>query len=225
MGKTTSKKRKGGKPTPLAAPVMKSRKKARQVTTLFHKYTRQRDVALEKGDSDQVERLDRNIEAMGGRQEYQRASQVSTSFHSTSKWVLGVLSRNGWLHGIFEQGTESGISVRKRPRRETRCLEVGAINTEMLDASERTWTDEDTGVEKRKYKLQVRAIDINSMHTGRIEEADFLKIPVPNPEERFDCVVCSMVLNCVTTPEHRGDMVARLFHFLNPNGKFPLATE
>jgi 25S rRNA (adenine2142-N1)-methyltransferase len=217
---TSGSKRKKGKSAPLAPPVMKSRKKARKVTTLFHKYTRERDTAQEQGKAADVERLDLLIEEMGGRTEYQRASQVSTSFHSTSKWVLGVLSRNGWLHGIVsESESEPKLKNKKCPRRDTLCLEVGAINTELLDAAAYTATEKETGVEVKKYRLHVDAVDIHSMHQG-IEEADFLTMPIPSqePEKRYDCIVCSMVLNCVTFPEQRGNMLARLYHFLRPGG-------
>jgi len=77
----------------LAPPptVIKSRKKARVVTTLFHKYSQQRDEAVERGDTKAATELDRKIESMGGRKEYQRASQLNTSLHSTSRWVLSFL--------------------------------------------------------------------------------------------------------------------------------------
>ena len=55
----------------------------------------------------------------------------------------------------------------------------------------------------------------------RIEEADFLKLPIdsPNdPSKRYDVIVCSMVLNCVTTPVDRGKMLALLYHQLRPGG-------
>jgi 25S rRNA (adenine2142-N1)-methyltransferase len=220
---TSGSNRKRGKSAPLAPPpMMRSRKKARKVTTLFHKYTRERDTAQEQGKAVDVERLDRLIEEMGGRTEYQRASQVSTSFHSTSKWVLGVLSRNGWLHGIVTETkseSEPKLTNKKRPRRNTLCLEVGAINTELLDAAACTVPEKETGIKVKKYRLHVNAVDIHSMHPG-IEEADFLTIPIPSqkPEKRYDCIVCSMVLNCVTSPEKRGNMLARLYHFLRPCG-------
>lgn len=191
---------------------MKSRKKARKVTTLFHKYTRQREQAVDKQE---IQRLDKLIEDMGGRAEYQRASQVSTSFHSTSKWVLGTLSRNGWLAGVPLVDNETD-AVKKKPRRATRLLEVGAINTELLDAAAATTTYGEKA--ERKYRLDVRAIDLHAMHDG-IEEADFLKLAVPKSTvDRYDVVVCSMVLNCVTTPEQRGDMLTRLYHFMRPGG-------
>jgi 25S rRNA (adenine2142-N1)-methyltransferase len=202
-------------------------------------------LAKEKGDMEQVKQCDQQLEQMGGREEYQRASQLSTSFHSTSKWVLGNLARNGWLYGTTRTVLESdnndspqssSTKTRKRPRRNTRLLEVGAINTELLDAAMETVAantntndkqstndneDEDEDEEERvpKYKLDVRAIDIHSMDE-RIAEADFLSFPLLSqvPNERYDVIVCSMVLNCVTTPPHRGKMLARLYHHLRPGG-------
>jgi len=214
------------KPIPLAPkpPVMKSRKKARQVTTKFHKLTRALTLAK---DVAEVKRLNLQLEEMGGREEYQRASQLSTSFHSTSKWVLGGLARFGWLHGIplADKGfqTEAGTKPKKR-RRPTRLLEVGAINTELLDSADQLQESRDQAdgktMTKRKYNLRVRAIDIHSMEE-RIEEQDFLTLPFTssNVTERYDVIVCSMVLNCVTNPMDRGKMCAKLYHHLRPGGK------
>jgi len=69
-------------------------------------------------------------------------------------------------------------------------LEVGAINIQLFAASH----------------LNVRAIDVNSQHP-RIEEIDFFDIL---PTQSYDCVVSSMVVNCVTRAEGRGDMISRL---------------
>jgi hypothetical protein len=204
-------------------------------------------LAKEKGDMEQVTQCDQQLEQMGGREEYQRASQLSTSFHSTSKWVLGSLARNGWLYGtaIMENDNNdnndnndtpqsSSTKTRKRLRRNTRLLEVGAINTELLDAAMETVAantndkqstnddDDEEDEEERvpKYKLDVRAIDIHSMDE-RIAEADFLTFPLLSqvPSERYDVIVCSMVLNCVTSPPQRGKMLARLYHHLRPGGR------
>jgi len=195
---------------------------------------------------------DAKIEAIGGRTMYQQASQLSTSFHSTSKWVLGYLQRNGWLYGIpihnkeydddkaenakqqkktsktttiISDNNDKKKKKRRRPRRDTKILEIGAINTELLDASERTVVMSDTGNETKKYRLQVRAIDLHSMYPGRIEEADFNKLPLPDSnvnsvDDRYDVIVCSMVLNCVTTPQDRGEILTRIYDFLLPGGKF-----
>jgi len=203
------------RPAPLVPPPTKlpSRKRARKVTTLFHKLTCQRDEAVARNDVQAIEKLNEQLEQMGGRKEYQRASQVNTSFHSTSKWVLGHLSRNGWLYGIREEDGSSA-STRNRSktqqRRPTQILEVGAINTELLDAAE---AKQDDNSSTTKYRLKVRAIDLHSMHP-QIEQADFLTMD----HELFDVIVCSMVINCITTPTQRGELLARLYHFVRPGG-------
>ena len=215
-------KKKRQRPIPLAPPKMKSRKRARQTTTNFHRLMTERDLALKKGDKNKAKSCEKRLDEMGGRAEYQRASQVSTSFHSTSKWVLGHLAKIGWLYGIKRKDN---------PRRTTRILEVGAINTELLDSvgmvapgkrkKDEIETHSSSSFSRRpKNNIHVRAIDIHSMEE-RIEEADFLELPLksPNdPTERYDVIVCSMVLNCVTTAVDRGKMLALLYHQLRPGG-------
>jgi hypothetical protein len=170
------------------------------------------------------------------RVEYQRASQVSTAFHSTSKWVLAELSIRGWVYGIpqtdderLEQPASSDriptsnrlpleitstasiidtdtkeslpkTSIAKRskkriPRRPLQLLEIGAINTQLLDAA----------AQRAGYAMHVRAIDLHAMDR-RIEEADFLKLPLPTT--LYDVIVCSMVINCLATALQRGEMVS-----------------
>ena len=110
------------RPQPLAPPpqssTLRSRKRARVATTLFHKYTQQRDAAVARareggckiGDDDnilrkqvrvgnraqqqeprktvlldEVKKWDGKISEMGGREEYQKASQLNTHLFSTSK--------------------------------------------------------------------------------------------------------------------------------------------
>jgi 25S rRNA (adenine2142-N1)-methyltransferase len=205
---TSRKKRKGKTAAPLVPPPNKtmSRKRARQVTTQFHKLTRQREAAQQANDEQALQSLEQEITVMGGREAYQKASQVSTSFHSTSKWVLAHLSRNGWIYGVptVVHADASGVAAmpkkptkKEQQRRPTRILEVGAINTELLDAAT-------TG----GRLLQVRAVDLHAMDR-RIEQADFLQLSVSHKsvEERYDVIVCSMVLNCVPTALQRGEMV------------------
>jgi 25S rRNA (adenine2142-N1)-methyltransferase len=230
-------------------PSSKSRKCARRVTTLFHRYTHLKEKAT---SVDEHRQLDGLIEQIGGQKGYQRASQISTSYHSTSKWVLGCLARNGWLYGIVDRNdckctttarteiaeeidAESklcrGSHSRRMDRRPTRLLEIGAINTELLDAAAATVSQTTIETAKNenghqqykadnmKYRLQVRSIDLHSMHEG-IEEIDFLSIPLLNndDEQRYDVIVCSMVLNCVPTPIKRGEMMLRMVHYLRPGG-------
>ena len=239
------------KPVPLAPPpaVMKSRKKARQVTSLFHKLTRQLDQAKARNDDTQVQSLEKQIETMGGREEYQRASQLSTKFHSTSKWVLGELGKRKWLHGIeleeemseeMKQRMDNGKGSKKRKglKRAVDILEVGAINTELIDAGSKTkqvWLSavgnpcDGGNVTTEKlpeyktiplYNLTVRAIDLKSSH-AQIEEQDFLTLPVEIDSDGcgpYDVIVCSMVLNCVTNAVDRGKMLSLLYRQLRQNG-------
>ena len=58
-----------------------------------------------------------------------------------------------------------------------KCLEVGAVNTQLLDAR----------------GLETRAVDLRSSH-ARIERADFFDLA---PAAAYDVVVCALVLNCV----------------------------
>lgn len=210
--------KKSKKAKPLVKPPMKSRKKARKVTTLFHKYTREREMAVREGKEFTVQELDRKIIEMGGREEYQRASQLNTSFHSTSKWVLSyLLHHETWLtEGIVDTTTSTpeDKGSRKtcptnRTKRKVRLLEVGAINTVLIEAAERHYSN----------TLSVRAIDLRSSHE-KIEEIDFFQLEYlqEDPNFRYDAIVCSMVLNCLTTPEERGTMLGLLRNHLRPGG-------
>uniref|UniRef100_A0A7S3VGQ2 Uncharacterized protein n=1 Tax=Chaetoceros debilis TaxID=122233 RepID=A0A7S3VGQ2_9STRA len=237
-------KRKKQKPVPLAPPPqMKSRKKARKVTSLFHKLTRDMDEAKAKNNLSQVESIQQQIHEMGGREEYQRASQLSTSFHSTSRWVLKVLIQKGWSCGIhmtksmnIDEDKNDGTAS-DQDKVPVNILEVGAINTELLDAANKTRrvlakkdknnnSNEDDNDQKQKYKdiplynINCRAIDLRSSHE-RIEEQNFLSMPLPKRSPHlgaYHVIVCSMVLNCVTTAEDRGKMLCLLYHQLKPGG-------
>ncbi|KAL9181091.1 hypothetical protein ACHAXT_009896 [Thalassiosira profunda] len=262
------------RPRPLAPPpqssAIRSRKRARVATTLFHKYTRERDAAVAKarsagcpvGDDDDckeesarhqklsprqvalmenVNKWDEKIAQMGGREEYQRASQMNTSLFSTSKWVLGILGKWGWLDGLpDEQKSCDGNSIegdddnarkkrkkRKIPKRNVDLLEVGAINTQLLDAAARTRHQSDGNPTERVYRLDVRAIDIRSTDP-RIEAMDFFDLPLPDPNNAittagrthrsYDVLVNSMVINCVPNPAQRGKMLSLCYRHLRPGG-------
>lgn len=244
------------RPIPLAVPEMKSRKKARKVTSLFHKLTRQLDQAKADHDIESVKKLEQEIEEMGGRQEYQRASQLSTKFHSTSKWVLKILRQRGWTAGGGKSTiTTSSSDVLAEPddnttttgdiptttsnmykdnedivkvnrddnhfnnmgktnpmARPTYILEIGAINTELIDASKKM------NGSNSLYNIKVKAIDLHASHPD-IEEQDFFQLPIVHETKgTFDAIVCSMVLNCVTTPADRGTMLSLLYKQLRPGG-------
>jgi len=170
---------------------------------------------------DEVRKWNDKISEMGGREEYQKASQMNTHLFSTSKWVLGILGRWGWLDGIKVSSDSSSHTTsssvleiddtkkkskkEKVPRRDVRTLEVGAINTQLLDAAARTrirnnhqssTNSNEPPSEKREstskrnnivasnqtervYRLDVKAIDIRSTDP-RIEQMDFFDLPLPD---------------------------------------------
>jgi len=187
---------------------------------------------------------------------YQRASQLSAKFHSTSRWVLKVLAQKCWTNGINtgtgidvphdvgETETVTGVKASLRARKEqknqkraTEILEVDAINPELLNASKQTvrvpMKKTPTGtagqIEQKQehkqsyqniplYNINVRAIDLRSSHP-EIEEMDFLAMPVRDEQNgTYDAIVCSMVLNCVTTPEDREATLSLLYKHLVPGG-------
>jgi len=90
-----------------------------------------------------------------------------------------------------------------RGERALRTLEVGAINTDLMSA---------------KF-LDVRAIDVRSRHP-KIEQIDFFDLPVERLAGAYDVVHSSMVVNCVSTAEMRGEMLARTVAMLRANGLF-----
>ena len=296
------------KPQPLAPPpqssALRSRKRARQVTTLFHKYTTERDAAVARSQKAgcctdnlivvddagtnncnnnnlsshqiqllaEVKKWDVKLSEIGGREEYQRASQMNTSLFSTSKWVLGIVGKWGWLNGLpisitsdhcgkddnddkagnlDNHKTKEDQKNGKKQRRDVRLLEIGAINTQLLDASERTRIKTNHNNDQinngkhgndkteRVYHLDVKAIDIRSTDE-RIKQLDFFDLPLPNKvgikddtssdtasinkqhqkqqQQHYDVIVNSMVINCVTTPAQRGQMLSLCYQHLRPGG-------
>jgi 25S rRNA (adenine2142-N1)-methyltransferase len=260
-------------PNPIAPKPLQSRKKARQITSLFHKLTRQIDhVKSELAASSESEtqknqtkttkqnqqqqkqrliQLENEIDQMGGRQQYQRASQLSTKFHSTSKWVIKVLFQYHWLpHGtpfkkvkntICSSSNSSSINTSNingngandNEYQTVDILEVGAINLELINAASKTkriqvpasstskTLSSASAVSTKTYKnvpyynIKVHAIDIHSSYPDSIQEQDFLTLTVPNlNENKYNVIVCSMVLNCVTTAQDRGRMLSLLYQQL-----------
>lgn len=141
-----------------------------------------------------------------------------------------MLGRWGWLDGLDPSFSEESTQ-KKKYRRDVRLLEIGAINTQLLDAAARTRVarvtattdnnldDEEkhntTNQVERVHRLQVKAIDLRSTNP-RIEQKDFFELPLS--EQPFDVLVNSMVINCVTTPEQRGRMLTLCYNQLRPGG-------
>ena len=80
-------------------------------------------------------------------------------------------------------------------------LEVGAINCQLVTNK---W-------------LQVDAIDINSRHP-KIQQINFFDYPII--ENKYDCLVCSMVINCIPTPTERGQLLLDCRQHLKVGGYY-----
>ena len=120
------------------------------------------------------------------RDTYQKASQAALRRTShVRKFVYSTLT-----------------ALNKRPKKGDKKkvlngLEVGAVTTEFCCQSP-SW-------------IRFRSIDLNSQHP-KIEKRDFFALKVR--EDEFDCILNSMVLNCVAQPEDRGEMLLRMAKML-----------
>ena len=167
-------------PIPLAPPPIKSLKRARRIVSAFHANHPSHAAVAAASDAEHAA--------------YQEASALSVRRHSTSRWVLRRL-RARWPHllgGTAAAATTAAAGAAPSaadPPLPRRCLEVGAINTELLDAGARDG-------------LRVDAIDLRASDP-RIRRADFFGLA---PAGEYHVVVLSMVLNCVPEPSKRGEM-------------------
>jgi len=113
MGKKKGARSKATAPKPLVPSAMKSLKRARRVTSEFHRIQREMESAeLSNGSgslgpeagtkqtSSEVyrakkQKLERELHDLGGRQAYQEASVLATSRHRTCKWIFAIVTKLG----------------------------------------------------------------------------------------------------------------------------------
>lgn len=95
-----------------------SARKARRVTSAFHRLSRELEAAHHAGDRSKAEKLRSALEER--RREYQDASIFATAQFRTSRWVLRVLR------------AMDALPRRDEPRLE--ALEIGAINTQLVSS-------------------------------------------------------------------------------------------
>jgi 25S rRNA (adenine2142-N1)-methyltransferase len=176
---------------PIGGKVMKSRRKARFVTSQYHNIRNEisaidNNSLIRPDDKDEKKKLlNERLEAIGGVDKYQQASIISTSHFKTSRWVVSILEQLGCRKTqqipaavksqapAIEDKEAGCISKNFASNCKLNVLEVGAINVQLQQCR---W-------------LNVRSIDVNSQHPS-IEECDFFDI---EPTASFDAVVCSMV--------------------------------
>ena len=94
---------------PLVPPPLKSRKLARKITTQFHKLNNALD-NVDSSDKKAMKEIEESLEKIGGRAKYQEASQLSTRFFSTSKWVIGRMQALDVLRGVAVDDDENDDS-------------------------------------------------------------------------------------------------------------------
>ena len=123
---------------------------------------------------------------------YQRASQLGQSSErggDTSKLLVE------WLNSVLKDA-----AARPRP---LRMLEVGSLSSQNTCST--------------IPNLYIRRIDLKAREPV-IEEADFMDLPIPSQEdELFDVVSLSLVLNFVSEPVVRGEMLRRVASFFRPS--------
>ena len=179
---------------PIVPPPAKvtSRRHARRLTSQYHDITRRLAASVSEQDRSACHA---ELEAMGGVKAYQQASALNTALNSTSRWVTRAIRR--WLPASSGQSASP-----------TRVLEIGAVNTQLLDTP----------------GLTVRAIDLHALEP-RIEQCDFLTLGHggalgdARTPRLYDVVVCSMVLNCVPNERHRFDMLVGMRAQLRLGGR------
>lgn len=118
-------------------------KRARRVTSEFHRINNKLGFAETSEDGAKIERkkgvgeavLRRELLKLGGRTAYQEASELTTTRHRTSKWVFAIITQLG----LRPTTNRHPLSL----------LEIGAVNTQLLSIP---W-------------LEVRAIDIQVCET------------------------------------------------------------
>ena len=166
-----------------------SSKAARSVIHNYHQLQKRRTKALADKDLATAEALASKIEDQGGIDLYQQASlkgQSSERGGDTSKIL------KTWLQPILESEALKQVKLR--------MLEIGALSKSNAFSS--------------LDLFKITRIDLNAQERG-IQKQDFMERPLPKDEtERFDIISLSLVLNYVSDPFARGEMLLRIRQFL-----------
>ncbi|GAA5805652.1 putative methyltransferase-domain-containing protein [Helicostylum pulchrum] len=132
----------------------------------------------------------KEMEAMGGLDWYQKASQLGqskTRGGDSSKWLIQTLKSH----------CKEQLDTSARP---LKVLDIGAVAPDNYKPYS-SW-------------ITAKPIDLNPQHPD-IQKQDFLKMTPPSTDEtRFDIVCLSLVINFVGDPKDRGQMLIHTRHFL-----------
>ncbi|OJD23383.1 hypothetical protein ACJ73_05266 [Blastomyces percursus] len=212
----------GRPPTATSKPSASlSAKATRTLIRAHHQLHKARARALAENNEALVHDLDRQIAALGGLESYQLASKKGQSKErggDSSKvlvdWLAPVLEKlnlqrrrklqkqGGGGEEGYNGNSDTKIERREEnlPRPQIRLLEVGALSTSNA-CSRVGWLD-------------VTRIDLHSQEKGILQQ-DFMERPLPTcEEEKFHIISLSLVLNYVSDPAGRGEMLKRTTAFL-----------
>ncbi|TDZ28058.1 25S rRNA (adenine(2142)-N(1))-methyltransferase [Colletotrichum spinosum] len=188
-----------GRPPTLRKTVRSiSRKETNNIINTHHTLQKKREQALARNDANEAAALATEISALGGIEEYQKASlqgQKKDRGGDSSRVLLE------WLRAVelprtkrkYEEGEIDGLQ-------RLRMLEVGALSTENACS--------------KSGLFDMEHIDLNSQQPGILQQ-DFMERPLPKDDtERFDIISLSLVINYVPDHSLRGQMLLRTLSFL-----------
>ncbi|KAL5604681.1 hypothetical protein BROUX41_001968 [Berkeleyomyces rouxiae] len=180
-----------GRPPVLKPPTASiTRKASRTVINKHHQLEKARTLASKQGDQSRAAALAAEIEALGGLDQYQKASLQGQSKDRGGDSSVVLLE---WL----------GLKRKTGKVQETsrlRMLEVGALST--------------TNACSLSGHFDMVCIDLNSQEPGIIQQ-DFMERPLPTSNaDRFDVLSLSLVVNFVPDAIVRGNMLRRTLSFL-----------
>lgn len=187
-----------GRPPIAALKERMSSQRSRTIIRSHHRLQKEHAAAIKKGDPALAERIAKAIEENGGLKVYQAASKQGQSKDRGGD-SSNVLVE--WLQQAkVIQSRQGGKDALVMPQ--IRCLEIGALSTKNAISTKFT------------QHIEMTRIDLNSQGPG-IEQQDFMERPLPkSPEDRFDIISLSLVLNYAPDPVQRGEMLKRVTDFL-----------
>jgi 25S rRNA (adenine2142-N1)-methyltransferase len=172
----------------------------------FHVLNKEKDRLKQQPPSTEVlERLnqiDKEMEHMGGLDAYQKASLLGQDKRrggDSSKWFIKqLLSMKKPEHF---KSDKNYIAGKPSPPETYSLLDVGAVSGSNY-------------IKEGKW-IKTKAIDLNPQDS-LVEKADFFEFPIP--QEKYQILCLSLVINFVGDPKRRGIMIARANKFLVTNG-------
>lgn len=166
-----------------------SSKATRNLIRTHHRLLKRRAQAEQAGDQILVGKLDAEIKDNGGLESYQLASKLGQSMErggDSSKVLVD------WISPKLRELADMKLKFR--------VLEVGALSTKNACSM--------------NQNLDVTRIDLNSQEPGILKQ-DFMERPLPvDDSDRFHIISLSLVLNYVSSPLGRGEMLKRCVSFL-----------